>query len=189
MSKKITSNKEIDQSTLCSTVSIAGHAGGVNSTGLTGASGVSAWNTGLNYPYLSGSVGSVGSIGTINSTGAPTTFNSAQYYNGTYTIGAASPHPLVLQSSARTIVTLTKDGDVIWEDDATIDEAAEAFSTALQIGSEMAAGITNKVKQKMRDTVFEEMISLAKEKGSVSAEDLHYLWQAAKIIDKLKGKI
>lgn len=40
----------------------------------------------------------------------------------------------------------------------------------------------------MRDTVFEEMISLAKEKGSLTVEDLTYLHTAAKIMDKLKGK-
>jgi hypothetical protein len=43
------------------------------------------------------------------------------------------------------------------------------------------------VKQRMRDAVFEELIDMAKSKGSLTADDLTYLQQAAKIMDKLKG--
>lgn len=93
-----------------------------------------------------------------------------------------------ISNSGKEIVRINKDGSVTWDDDATVDEAAEAFGKSLALGAELSAGLTYTVKQRMRDAVFEEMISLAKEKGSLTAEDLTYLHTAAKIMDKLKGK-
>ena len=48
-------------------------------------------------------------------------------------------------------------------------------------------GITYSVKQRMRDAVFEELIDMANTKGILSVDDLTYLHQSAKIMDKLKG--
>lgn len=91
-------------------------------------------------------------------------------------------------SNNKEIVRLNKDGSVTWDNGINVDEAAEAFSRSMSLGGELAAGITYGVKQRMRDTVFEEIISIAREKGNISLEDLQYLHQAAKIVDKLKGK-
>ena len=85
------------------------------------------------------------------------------------------------------IVTLENDGSVVWADGINIDEAATAFSSAVTLGAERIAGISTGTKQRIRDAVFEEMISMCNEKGSLTSDDLTYLWQAAKIMDKLKG--
>jgi hypothetical protein len=87
------------------------------------------------------------------------------------------------------IVRITKDGEVIWANGFEVNEAAEAFASSLHLSTEIAAGIRYSTKQKMRDAVFEEMISMAQEKGSLTADELTYLWQAVKIMDKLKGII
>jgi len=85
------------------------------------------------------------------------------------------------------IVRLNRDGTVVWANGIHVNEAAAAFGKTLSIGGELAAGITDAVKRRMRDAVFEEIISIAKEKGSLTEEDLTYFWQSAKIVDKLKG--
>jgi len=51
----------------------------------------------------------------------------------------------------------------------------------------MQAGITHGVKLRMRDSVFADLIEIAKEKGSLTADDLTYLLEASKIVEKLKG--
>jgi hypothetical protein len=85
------------------------------------------------------------------------------------------------------IVRLNKDGSVTWANGIEVDEAADAFARSIGQGAERSAGITYGVKQRMRDAVFEELIDMAKSKGSLTADDLTYLHQSAKIMDKLKG--
>jgi len=51
----------------------------------------------------------------------------------------------------------------------------------------MAAGISDRVKYDARDSVFTELINIAKEKGPLSADDLTYFLEASKIMEKLKG--
>jgi hypothetical protein len=86
------------------------------------------------------------------------------------------------------IVRLDNTGKVIWaNDNIDINGAASALSKALNLSAEKSAGITYAVKQRMRDVVFEEVISIAKEKGTLTPDDLTYMHQSAKIIDKLKG--
>jgi hypothetical protein len=107
------------------------------------------------------------------------------------TFGAAmkgpSPNVLTLSNAGKEIVRINKDGSVTWNGDTDINEAADAFSKAMSLGSEHIAGITQGVKQRMRDSVFNDLIEIAKEKGSLSADDLTYLLSAAKIMEKLKG--
>jgi len=97
------------------------------------------------------------------------------------------PHIITFSGNNGTIVTLNKDGTVTWAQDITVDEAAEAFGKSLSLGAEVAVGITAGVKCRMRDSVFNDLIQLAKEKGSLNAEELTYLLQASKIVEKLKG--
>lgn len=86
------------------------------------------------------------------------------------------------------IVRLDSDGSVKWANNVIdIDAAAEAFANSLTLGAEHMAGITQSVKYKMRDSVFEDLINIAKEKGQLTAEDLTYLLEASKIVEKLKG--
>jgi len=94
---------------------------------------------------------------------------------------------LKLSNAGKEIVTLNKDGSVTWHDEININEAADAFAKSLSLGAEHMAGITQGVKQRMRDSVFNDLIEIAKEKGSLSADDLTYLLSAAKIMEKLKG--
>lgn len=94
---------------------------------------------------------------------------------------------ITLSNNGQEIVRLNIDGTVTWANGIDIDEAAKAFEKALIYGAELKAGITQNVKFSMRDSVFESLISIAKEKGPLSVEDLTYLLEASKIIEKLKG--
>lgn len=94
---------------------------------------------------------------------------------------------LTLTQGGKEIVKVKPDGSVEWASGINIDEAAEAFGKSLSLGTEIAAGISKKAKMAMRDSVFEDLIGIAKEKGALTAEDLTYLLQASKIMEKLKG--
>jgi hypothetical protein len=115
--------------------------------------------------------------------GGGSTFSSIGTYANNYQTSGTVFHT----QSKKEIVRLSENGDVIWADGVNIDEAADAMARAMTIGSEMAAGITNTVKLKMRDSVFEDLINIAKEKGPLNADDLTYLLSASKIVEKLKG--
>lgn len=97
------------------------------------------------------------------------------------------PNILSLQLQGKEIVKLNTDGSVVWANGINIDEAAEAFARSLSLSAELMSGITKTTKRKMRDSVFEDLIKIAEEKGSLTAEDLTYLLQASKIVEKLKG--
>lgn len=117
--------------------------------------------------------------------------NQYQYpmQNQVYGIGTIqAAHIMSFNIPNKGAITLNCDGTVTWPDDVTVDEAAERFASSLSLGAELIAGITYKTKTNMRDTVFEEVISMAKKKGSLTAEELTFLWEGAKIMDKLKGK-
>jgi hypothetical protein len=135
-----------------------------------------------------------GAGGTLPKSNGVVAATCATYWSTTTNVGATYAYNQSVNNvltlygpNNKELVRIEKDGSVKWNDDATVDEAAAAFAKSLSVGAERAAGITHGVKQRMRDTVFEEMISMAKEKGNLSADDLTYLWQAAKIMDKLKG--
>lgn len=86
------------------------------------------------------------------------------------------------------ILRVEPDGKVVWAAGYQIDSAAEAFSRSLYLGAEKAALVTQGTKKRMRDSVFEEIIAIINEDGgSITADELTRYWQAAKIIDKLKG--
>jgi len=97
------------------------------------------------------------------------------------------PYIIQFNNNGKEIVKLKSDGTVEWTNGIEIDEAAEAFAKTLALGAEMSAGITKKVKLEMRDSVFEDLIAIAKERGSLTAEDLTFLLQGSKIVEKLKG--
>ena len=141
-------------------------------TGMIGAGAVTTGN-------ITGAI--AGGFGTIG--GARTVLGGS-----TYTI---NPAPTVLftayNTSSKEIVRLNPDGSVVWNGEIDVDAAAEAFGRSMTMGAEISAGITKRVKLQMRDSVFEDIISIAKEKGSLSVEDLTYLLEASKIIEKLKG--
>ncbi len=108
--------------------------------------------------------------------------------NGYNIASSVSPSVMSLHNpSNKEIVRLNNDGSVTWNDSINIDEAATAFASSIQLGAELMAGVTYGVRQRIRDAVFEELIDMANNKGTLSVDDLTYLHQAAKIMDKLKG--
>ena len=117
----------------------------------------------------------------------PAYSSSVNYTNGINT----SNYQYIIsfhKSNGSEIVRVNKDGSVTWSSGIEINEAAEAFAKAISIGAEMRAGITQSVKYRMRDSVFADLIEFAKEKGSLTAEDLIILLEASKIVEKLKGE-
>jgi len=107
---------------------------------------------------------------------------------GSFTINVPPPtHIIQFSNAGSEIVRLNLDGSVTWANGIDIDAAAEAFGKSLHMSAEIQAGISKAVKLKMRDSVFEDLINIAKEKGSLTAEDLTYLLEASKIVEKLKG--
>lgn len=89
--------------------------------------------------------------------------------------------------NGKEIVRINLDGSVTWADGIREDEASKAIAGAMHLATEMKAGITQGVKLRMRDSVFEDLINIAKQKGSLTADDLTYLLEASKIVEKLKG--
>lgn len=109
-------------------------------------------------------------------------------WHGNITTASICRDPIVLHgSNGFEVVRLTNNGSVVWAQGIDVDEAAKAFATSMCIGAELMTGITYSVKQRMRDAVFEELIDMANTKGILSVDDLTYLHQSAKIMDKLKG--
>ena len=104
------------------------------------------------------------------------------------TMYSVSSNVLTIRNSGKEVVRLTTDGSVIWNDEIKIDEAAEALSKSLTMSAEIAAGITTQVKFKIRDNIFNDLISIAKNKGPLTSEDLTYLLGASKIVEKLKDE-
>lgn len=136
-----------------------------------------------NIQYINTGVNSINTSGQALYSGMGPTVTSAWWSN-------AQSHTDVISlfgENKQEIVRISNAGEVIWGDGINVTDAAKAFGRSLRLGTEQAAKITYNVKQQMRDAVFEELISMAKEKGSITSEDLTYLHQAAKIMDKLKG--
>ena len=128
----------------------------------------------------------------------PIIYNTSTNYNN-LTLGTTNSSKMIISTKGNSIieihdkngdeiVKLNVDGTVKWDDRIKVDQAAEAFSQVLTLSAELQSGITQNVKIKMRDSVFEDLIGIAKEKGPLSAEDLTYLLQASKIVEKLKSE-
>ena len=140
-------------------------------------------------PYASGGPGSVGySIGAAQ--GAGTSNIITNYTTSAMNSISISQPPNVMSirsPNGKDIVTIENDGTITWADTIDVDAAAEAFGQVLTLSVEMRAGITNTVKSRIRDSVFEDLISIAQDKGSLTAEDLTYLLRSSKIMENLKG--
>ena len=124
-----------------------------------------------------------GTLGTM----AGQNLNSAHWTNPIRNSNIMSTIVTFTDRNGQEIVHISSKGDVVWANGYQIDEAAEAFSKSLHIGVEKAIGVNENIKRKMRDSVFEEIIKLVKETGSITADELTRYWECAKIIDKLRG--
>lgn len=126
----------------------------------------------------------------IGQAGMASTMTIPNYTMGTYaSIQQQQPTSIIrfMTDNGTEIVRMDVDGTVVWANGIELDEAAKCFAKSMRMGAEISAGITKKVKLEMRDSVFNDIISIAKEKGSLTAEDLTFLLEASKIIEKLKG--
>ncbi len=85
------------------------------------------------------------------------------------------------------IVRIDPFGEVIWDAQPNETEAAEALRRSFRISTEMAAGVTETTKMNIRNSVFEEILSVVQKHGTINEEQLTFLWEGAKIMDKLKG--
>lgn len=160
---------------------------GIHPAGLQGYLGSMPPGTTLSAAAATGANSTIS-----NSYPFSTSYTSSQYiaastYNSTISAPNTSAAMVFYGSSNKEIVRLNPDGSVTWADGINVPEASQAFERSLRLGAERSAGITYGVKQRIRDAVFEELIDMAKTKGTLSVDDLTYLHQAAKIMDKLKG--
>jgi len=113
---------------------------------------------------------------------------AASFSNHTLQFHRPGSLMVIIDSNNKDVVTLNDDGSVTWNNpDADKNEVSKAFADVLMLSSEQKANINRRVKEMMRDVMFQEMISLAEEKGTLTATELTYLWKSAKIMDKLKG--
>lgn len=94
---------------------------------------------------------------------------------------------ILTDTAGNELVRINLDGSVTWKNGFQVDQAAEALSRSITLAAEQKAGITQKVKLQMRDSVFESIIEVARSRGSLSADDLTYMLEASKIVEKIKG--
>lgn len=163
---------------------------GLFSSGAASPTKVQTYNTAGAMGQGHATTGNIATIGgTSGAIGGATGGAMVGTTNANTFIFNPMPNNLVTvwSSSNKEIVRLNADGSVTWNSEIDVDAAAEAFGRALTMGAELSAGITKRVKLKMRDSIFEDIISIAKEKGSLTADDLTYLLEASKIVEKLKG--
>jgi len=128
--------------------------------------------------------------GTTYATGTTTTYtyNPTTWQSTIFSPAATSDILTISNHSGKELVRLTHEGKVVWADpEMNEEEAAQAFGRALSYSAELKAGITKQVKATMRDNIFEEIINIAKTKGSLTVDELTYMYEASKIMEKLKG--
>ena len=114
------------------------------------------------------------------------TYSSAGWQNTYYAFEPPSELLVIRNYTNDVLVTLYPDGRVEWADNIEIDEAAAKFSAMLNISPDIIANIKYENKKKIRDSIFEDMIELAKDKN-LTVEDLTCMWHTAKMMDKLRG--
>jgi hypothetical protein len=95
-------------------------------------------------------------------------------------------HIKFINSAGVEIVRLNNNGSVVWANGIVPDEAIDSFRSSLEIAAEQKVGIHMGTKHRMRDSVFKDLIEVARDKGPLSAEDLTYLLEASKIVERLK---
>lgn len=121
--------------------------------------------------------------------------NSTLSYNYTFptntwttgTVQTKGNDIILHNSSGSEVLRLNINGEVTWAPNATIDEAAKALSSAMSLGAEFSAGFKNGIKSKIRDKIFQEIINMSKETGYLTTGELTNIFEASKIMEKLKG--
>lgn len=124
--------------------------------------------------------------------GGYTTGLSNGLYSSGFTTNTSVPSYLVAfyDHNGAEILRVEPDGTVIWKNgvsEEAISEAQNALSRSINLTLESKAGIVEGTKRKIRDQVFEEIIEFAKQRGALTADDLTFMLESSKIIEKLKG--
>lgn len=177
------SNSIASQDWMNSTMSGAGSV--VSSAGAGGSVSITSGAVGGGYVFSGPTTGYTYTVPSTAMTGG-----SGYYSIGSGITFSMPPKTNIVSfngTDGKEIVRINLDGSVTWADGIKIDEAAEAMARTMTQSTELQAGITKAVKLRMRDSVFEDLIGIAKQKGSLTAEDLTYLLEASKIVEKLKG--
>lgn len=126
-----------------------------------------------------------------------TTTASAPNMAGMSTIGILGPSMWksepqnifsISDKSGKPVMVMDHEGNITFNIDTNVPEAAEIFVSSIYLSTEAKAGITLKTKQKIRDAVFNDIIEIAKRKGTLDAEELTSMLEASKIMEKLKGE-
>lgn len=107
--------------------------------------------------------------------------------NVTSTAYNVSYNSTIIYRNNEKILSIDENGNIVWGQGIKIDKTAEDLANSLALSLELKAGITQKIKLEMRDSVFESLINIAKMQGALTANDLTYLLEASKIVEKLRG--
>jgi hypothetical protein len=83
------------------------------------------------------------------------------------------------------IVRLRNDGKVVWKNGVQLDEGVKAFSSLLRLGVAESAGVGASVREEIRSQVYADLIAMAKEKGSLTEEDLTFDRDSCILVEKL----
>lgn len=150
--------------------------------------------------YVSGSGGATGATispgGGIGGAISGNSITSGSIYNtiwpavpssASYVVGSNDILTIYSQSGKK-LMSMSTDGSVEWDDSVEKTEAVNTLGTLLQLSAEQKSGISQAVRHRMRDVFFAELISIAKENGPLSSDDLTKMLEASKIVERMKGE-
>jgi hypothetical protein len=144
----------------------------------------SAWvntNTGQTHMYNGGSNGIVnGSYGI-----AAGISGNAPKSRANLTVAGKGFCILIDGEDGEEIVRLRNDGKVVWKNGVQLDEGVKAFSSLLRLGVAESAGVGASVREEIRNQVYADLIAMAKEKGSLTEEDLTFDRDSCILVEKL----
>jgi len=91
----------------------------------------------------------------------------------------------MFNSNNEEVVRLREDGIVIWKHGINIDDATRAFSIALRQGAVVCSGVGAIARTEIRSEIYANLINLAKEKGSLTIDDLTFDRDSCILVEKL----
>jgi hypothetical protein len=129
---------------------------------------------------VNGSYGG-GGIGSISASAA------SKYYNNKANITVAGKGFCIAidGEDGEEIVRLRNDGKVVWKNGVQLDEGVKAFSSLLRLGVAESAGVGASVREEIRNQIYADLIAMAKEKGSLTEEDLTFDRDSCILVEKL----
>lgn len=113
--------------------------------------------------------------------------SASKYYNNKANITVAGKGFCIAISGedGEEIVRLRNDGKVVWKNGVQLDEGVKSFSSLLRLGVAESAGVGASVRREIREQVYADLIAMAKEKGSLTEEDLTFDRDSCILVEKL----